>query len=389
MGGRREPILSRGVGGLGPHGPFGALPSGSAPSNLSDAALVELRAGKMPPPAFGAEHHPADAPMAAMAGDLVTSILNRIRITTWVAGLSTASGKWSFSPPGGVGGFHAIVEGRKAIRGEDGVIQDLRAGDLAIVLHGHHTVGDHPDSPHIDLREVIKRDDIKAHRGLRIGSGEPDVRFIGGFIVFDGPAGPRLRSALPQIIIVRGSKQSSDALVPTVIRLLEAQARDATPGTNAVMTQLVTLLFQEAVRHALIESGPSRSGWAKAVLDDHIGPALALIHSTPGKAWTLADMANEAGLSRTVFHERFSALVGMPPAAYLREHRLEVAADLLRNTENAVRDIAKRVGYASQGAFCSAFKRWANQTPVEYREAKGREYASREPHDLPTAPRRM
>lgn len=33
---------------------------------------------------------------------------------------------------------------------------------------------------------------------------------------------------------------------PTVIRLLEAQARDSSLGTNAVMTQLVTLLFQEA-----------------------------------------------------------------------------------------------------------------------------------------------
>lgn len=327
--------------------------------------------------------HPADIPMAAVVGDVVTPLLQRIRITTWVAGLSTAAGKWSFSPPGGIGGFHAIVEGSKTIRGEDNVIHELYAGDLAIVLHGHHTVGDHPDSPHINLREVIKRDDIKHHRGLTIGSGEPHVRFIGGFMMFDGPAGTKLRTALPQVVIVRGSTQPREALVPSVIRLLEAQARDNTPGTNAVMTQLVTLLFQEAVRHALVESGPSRSGWAKAVLDDHIGPALGLIHSTPGKAWTLAEMANEAGLSRTVFHERFSALVGMPPASYLREHRLEVAADLLRNTETSVREIAKRVGYSSQGAFCSAFKRWAEKTPVEYRDEQAAKSAAREPHDLP------
>lgn len=351
---------------------------GMAPSEFADLK---------PPPEFGTDHHPADMPMAAVAGDLVTSLLQRIRITTWVAGLSTASGKWSFSPPGGVGGFHAIVEGTKAIRGEDGVIHNLHAGDLAIVLHGHHTVGDHPDSPHIDLREIIKRDDIKNHRGLTIGRGEPHVRFIGGFMIFDGPAGPKLRSALPQIVIVRGSAQPPGALVPSVIRLLEAQCRDASPGTNAIQTQLVTLLFQEAVRYALIEQGPSRSGWARAVLDEHIGPALGLIHSTPGKAWTLVEMANEAGLSRTVFHERFSELVGMPPAAYLREHRLEVAADLLRNGDQSVRDIAKRVGYSSQGAFCSAFKRWAEKTPVEYRDAAHAEQASRQPDDLPIPPR--
>lgn len=321
--------------------------------------------------------------MAVVAGDLVTPLLQRIRITTWVAGLSVAAGRWSFSPPGGVGGFHAIVEGRMSIRGEDGVIHELRAGDLAVVLHGDHTVGDHPDSPQVDVRELVKRDDIKNHRGLMIGSGEPHVRFIGGFMVFDGPAGSKLRTALPQVVIVRGSTQQRDALVPTVIRLLEAQARDSSPGTNAVMTQLVTLLFQEAVRHALVESGPSRSGWAKAVLDDHIGPALGLIHSTPGKAWTLAEMANEAGLSRTVFHERFSSLVGVPPASYLREHRLEVAADMLRNTDASVREIAKRVGYSSQGAFCSAFKKWASKTPVEYRDEQLALLAAREPHDLP------
>ncbi len=311
---------------------------------------------------------PVDVPMAAMAGDAVTSLLQKIRINTWVSGLSSAAGRWTFSPPSGASGFHAVIEGTMVIRGADGIVHHLRGGDLALVLGGEHVVGDHPESPLVHLHQVMTREDIKRHRGLTIGTGEPHVRMIGGFIGFEGPAGSQLRTALPQIVIIRGSIQASDALVPTVIRLLEAQSRDSTPGTNAVMTQLVTLLFQEAVRHELVASGPSRSGWAKAVLDDHIGPVLGLIHSSPGKSWTLAEMANEAGLSRTVFHERFSALVGMPPAAYLREHRLEVGADLLRNSETAVRVIARRAGYASQGAFCSAFKRWAGKTPVEYRQ---------------------
>lgn len=53
-------------------------------------------------------------------------------------------------------------------------------------------------------------------------------------------------------------------------------------------------------------------------MDDHIGLMLALVHASPGRAWTLAEMADEPGLSRSVFHERFTELVGEPPLQRVR-----------------------------------------------------------------------
>ncbi len=312
-----------------------------------------------------------DFPLPAVAGDSVSSMLQRLRVHSWVAGLSTAGGRWRVPLPPGPGGFHAVLDGRMLMMIE-GATHELRAGDVAIVVGGgRHFVGDHPESPLIDMRRMIDKEMVRRHAGLHLGEGEPTVRFFGGMIVFDGPGGPRLRSALPPVMIMRASEEPPHALVPSVIRLLAHQVGDAAPGTHAVMTHLVTILFVEAVRRALnarTARGAATGGWAQAVLDEHIGPALAMLHASPGRAWSLADMANEAGLSRTVFHERFTALVGAPPASYLRQHRLELAADLLRHSDMALRDIASRAGYSTQGAFCSAFRKWSGAAPGEFRE---------------------
>ena len=173
--------------------------------------------------------------------------------------------------------------------------------------------------------------------------------------------------------MLRRSAQTAGGLVDSVVRLLALQTRDTAPGTNAVMTELVTLLVVEAARawlRGVAERGEGRGGeggWAAALLDEHVGPVLALLHAEPGREWTLPAMANEAGVSRTVLYERFSALVGQPPAAYLRDLRLELAANLLLEAPVPLEQLARRVGYASPGALASAFKRKIGVTPGEYR----------------------
>lgn len=65
----------------------------------------------------------------------------------------------------------------------------------------------------------------------------------------------------------------------------------------------------------------------------------------------------------SLFHET----VGTPPAAYIRECRLQTAARLLRDSPLEVWIVAELVGYSSIQAFGRAFKRWSSLTPTRYR----------------------
>lgn len=80
----------------------------------------------------------------------------------------------------------------------------------------------------------------------------------------------------------------------------------------------------------------------------------------------VAELAREAALSRSGFHERFQSAVGMAPMEYLKAWRLAVAKDLLRKREASVGEIARRVGYRSASAFSVAFMRDVGVSPALY-----------------------
>jgi len=82
---------------------------------------------------------------------------------------------------------------------------------------------------------------------------------------------------------------------------------------------------------------------------------------------SLAALASDAGLSRFHFCRAFKESIGLSPHAWLRQHRLEQAMDLLRNTDDAVVSIAAALGYASQTAFAAAFRKLTGETPSDWR----------------------
>ena len=73
------------------------------------------------------------------------------------------------------------------------------------------------------------------------------------------------------------------------------------------------------------------------------------------------------GLSRTRFFERFSELVGEPPARYVARWRVHTATDLMRRPGLSTAQIAERVGYSSEDAFTKVFKRHVGVSPSVFR----------------------
>lgn len=98
-----------------------------------------------------------------------------------------------------------------------------------------------------------------------------------------------------------------------------------------------------------------------------IGPSVQAIHQSPAKAWTVTSLAQVAGMSRTLFAQRFAECTGQTPARYLLERRMELARDLLARSPLALAAVAHRCGYSTDVAFSRAFRRRHGVSPGRYR----------------------
>src|SRR5258708_16494671 len=94
---------------------------------------------------------------------------------------------------------------------------------------------------------------------------------------------------------------------------------------------------------------------------------MPVIRGRPAEPWTGESLGAAVALSRSGFAARFSELVGETPLEYLAQWRMTKAAQLLRDTDLSIGEVAERVGYQSEASFNRAFKRLERVTPGAYR----------------------
>jgi AraC family transcriptional regulator len=82
---------------------------------------------------------------------------------------------------------------------------------------------------------------------------------------------------------------------------------------------------------------------------------------------SLAALAEDAGLSRFHFCRAFKESTGLSPHAWLRQHRLDQAMNMLRDTDASVVSVAAALGYSSQTAFAAAFRKLTGEAPSDWR----------------------
>jgi AraC family transcriptional regulator len=156
---------------------------------------------------------------------------------------------------------------------------------------------------------------------------------------------------------------------PVTSRLL-LSAADVVEGNEALdalfRQQLTDLL---ATRLLAAHSGssttiqPVRGGLAPKTLLR----AIERLRSDSDMDVSLAALAADAGLSRFHFCRAFKESTGLSPHAWLRQHRLEQAMNMLRDTDASIVSVAAELGYASQTAFAAAFRKLTGETPSDWR----------------------
>jgi AraC-like DNA-binding protein len=176
-----------------------------------------------------------------------------------------------------------------------------------------------------------------------------------------------LLSSLPSLLKLDVRATASGAWIESSFRFAVSEIAAGRVGSTTVIAKLSELLFVEAVSQYVANLPAERRGWLAGLRDPHIGRALALLHARPTEGWTAEALALEVGMSRSVFAERFTTLVGQPPMQYLTLWRMHVAAQHLREGRGNVAQIGFAVGYESEAAFSRAFKRQFGTSPGTWR----------------------
>jgi AraC-like DNA-binding protein len=211
---------------------------------------------------------------------------------------------------------------------------------------------------------VLPPDDWQRHfLGSRDGTpvrlnGGGGVTVLGGHFQLTGPQAEILLGVLPPIVHLQ-SKTDRETLRWAFDRMRQELA-DSKPGSFLILQQLVYMIFVQALRLHLDEG--KGVGWLFALSDKHVGAAIAAIHREPARRWTVAGLAAEVGMSRSGFAARFRQLVGDGPIEYVTRWRMLLAGRSVSRGE-PIGAIARSLGYESESAFSTAFKRVMGSTP--------------------------
>ena len=130
--------------------------------------------------------------------------------------------------------------------------------------------------------------------------------------------------------------------------------------------ELLDLLARPIVTAAGTVRPSPRAALLRGLADARLAPVLRQMHAGLARAWTVAQLAKTAALSRSAFFEHFTRTVGVTPMHYLLAWRMAVAKDLLARHGLGIAEVASRVGYGSASAFSAAFARVVGCSPAEF-----------------------
>ncbi len=301
--------------------------------------------------------------------DALTDVLSTLRLNSRVFSYSEMSAPWAVElPPGPFAYFHIVERSGGWLKLKDGKkARPLTGGDLVVIPHGGgHTIGSDPKVKPLTLKQFLR---LRDEGGLvKHGGGGPVTHLVCGAFQFENGIDNPLISLLPRFIHISGAREQADGWLDSTLRQLIFEARYTRPGSQIMVTRLTDLIFVQAVRVWLATQPKNEGGWLGALRDRQIGRALGIMHRDPGNNWSVESLANNASMSRSKFAAKFKRLVRESPLAYLSRLRLNLAATLLvAENDLTVGEVSHRIGYDSETAFSTAFKRRYGMAPGTYR----------------------
>jgi AraC-like DNA-binding protein len=141
-----------------------------------------------------------------------------------------------------------------------------------------------------------------------------------------------------------------------VMRAISACALDERRGCERVLQALCELLLFMLLREPGVLP-VENVGILRAQCDPVLKRVLDAMHARPGRRWTLASLARQAGVSRSAFAARFKQVTNVSAMQYLRDYRVSLAARRMREQGLSIDRAARAIGYRSVSAFRRAARR--------------------------------
>lgn len=296
--------------------------------------------------------------------DVISDIFGALRVSRADFGERTRTPSDGSEEHGSLGQVSVCLakEGELCIKVPSGNRAVLGAGDFVLVPKGVATLslnGTSSDPEDIGERFWIGEPGKKA--------GADHACFVWGDCWFDRELDHPLIAKLPDIMVWTVDMQRQNPAVEAAISLLALEQSASNQGQEGVLARLVEILFIQTMRLASTPEGRLATGYISALADPQLFHALLAIHKRSEINWTVAALANEAGMSRASFAQRFTDLVGEAPIAYLTRWRLMRARRLMQDTTLSMSEIASRCGYASVASFTRRFSQSFGMGPGEFR----------------------
>jgi AraC-like DNA-binding protein len=317
--------------------------------------------------------------------EIVPHVLDLVRLNGAIFFRSDFRAPWAYtSPPtselagvlppgaGSLVMFHIVVDGHCWVEMENGARRDLSKGDVVVMPYGDaHAWGSFDDAEPVPIATLLPPTPWTELPYLEYGGDGPETRVVCGYLRGDAVLFDPVLRALPSLFVVRPTGPAATWVTASVEFALTGRTPPHEIGQRTDQ-RLAESLFIEVLRLYLEEHADAElTGWLAALRDPLVGQALSRLHADPAHDWTVAELARDAAVSRTVLVDAFVKLLGRPPIRYLTEWRLNLASGLLRSSRAGVAEIAAAIGYTSEEAFSRAFKRAFGKAPAHWRSDRG------------------
>lgn len=304
-----------------------------------------------------------------MPPDLLSAFLSPCRIQCRGTRPLRLTAPWGLRFDESGPGFFVVLEGECLLR-IDAMTDDLpvHQNDLVVFTReADFAILDRPHSRLVPADQLLERTAVMA-QPVQLGGGGKGVRLLWGELV---PADDYTRQAfalLPPLLVARGDAPEIAAGMGPLLRLFVDELEQHRPGGDLLVERVLQAMLVYALRLTSF-SLPAADGFMPSLAVPGLGLAVGAIHSRPEHDWSVRELAELAGLSRSKFAARFLEVLGRPPVDYLREVRMRLACQLLNESDFGIKEIAVKVGYATEASFSKAFARSCGCAPGEYRRA--------------------
>jgi AraC-like DNA-binding protein len=297
--------------------------------------------------------------------DPLSDVLSLLKPRSYVSAGFDAGGPWSVQFPGQRDYIkcYAVVSGEcwLSVQGAPDALR-IAAGDCFVLPTGRpfRLASDMTLTP-VEAGTIFPP---AQEGGVVTLNGGGDFFLVGSRFAVSGNHAGILLAMLPPIVHI--SKESDRAALRWSVERMMQELRERQPGGFLVAQHLAHMMLVQALRLHVAEGSRGGVGWLFALADKQMGAAISAMHDDPAHRWTLQELAERAGMSRSTFALRFKETVGTAAMEYLTRWRMLLAGDRLANSSDPISVIALSLGYESESAFSTAFKRVMGCSPRQY-----------------------